>query len=654
VPAAEAAVFPYRRGKQVLGKALIAGLCGVFLFAGTNTAAQTLRRLDNENVQKSVQVRNDPPKPAVKTLVSADLPPAPLPNDEPLLPKPAAKRYMHYLIEESVPEEHPAMQEFNSIGQEEINPSGILKQLPDYNQTIIRNFRAGLQKPLLGSEPIAAGIQMPVASRQALNDFIPDTLDTGKETLCITLSGALTTAILNNPEFRANKIQPRITATDTGRQLSVFDPHLTGSIQTQQGQSHWSSPESPLPKKWEGNNSLQTQLQLDKVTTFGGTYSFSGSFADNRQHQFRTQIDSPQDQLSLQFQQHLLQGRGIGVNLASVQQSRLQTVVSRQEFLAYAQNFIAGIETAALDYIAAVKKLELLTNIKETQIIATQDIAEKIRHGREPAVQQYAYLSQLSNIEVQRIAMGKQAAANRITLLGYIYPKTTEYWKNDVEITYDFVPPGDTLLSADAHIQQALAKRPDIVQARILWEKGELEVVKTKNGMLPKLDFFVSFDWMNNGTKYEPVPNNLGGTTAMQNQLQATAGLQLDYYLGNRDARSKLQAAKLSLAQQRLAIENLENQAKTKVFSQFIAVAQQLKMVSATNIASLAAYNSYLAEVEKQKGGKADTLSVAQSQANYIQASLNEVDAVIDFRKALVALYLADGSILERRGIEIK
>jgi hypothetical protein len=311
------------------------------------------------------------------------------------------QRSLHYLM----PRDHAAGQHFNRIGNEEINPSDIVRWIPDYNQIIIENFRAGLQRPVLGSEHIRNEIQMPVATLEALNDFMPDALEIGQQTLRITLSSALTMAISNNSEFRAHSIQPRITATHIDSQLSVFDPRLTASIQTQQGTSQWSSPTSPLPRQWEGNNSLQTQLQLEKVTTFGGRYAFSGSFTDSRQHQFRTQIDGSQDRVSLQFQQNLLQGRGIGVNLASVQQSRLHAVVSEQEFLAYAQNFIASIEIAALDYIASVKKLELLTDIKEVQVAATLDIIEKIRAGRVPAVQQYAYLSQLSNLEVQRVAM---------------------------------------------------------------------------------------------------------------------------------------------------------------------------------------------------------------------------------------------------------
>ena len=38
----------------------------------------------------------------------------------------------------------------------------------------------------------------------------------------------------------------------------------------------------------------------------------------------------------------------------------------------------------------------------------------------------------------------------------------------------------------------ALQMRPDLNQAKLLWQRGDLEVVKTRNGLLPKLDLFVT------------------------------------------------------------------------------------------------------------------------------------------------------------------
>jgi outer membrane protein TolC len=634
----------------MLRTAVVIGACCVFLFAGTVVNAQKLLHINAGCVHICVNDANQQAEISDFVPVASDEDKS---DGNKKVLTPTLRK--HYLMDAAISQQHPILKDFDGFGSKETAISNTVKLLPDYNQQLVKSFRNAVKKPLIASGVVEDNLLsqsgQPVSSNSGTEELTPKALKRNTKTLRINLSGALATAIQNNPEFRAKTIQPRITATHVNEQLAVFDTKLTGNVQTTQGISHyWAGNGYGLAHpKWEGNNSLQTELGLEKVTTYGGMWSFKGSFVDSREHQLGMLFESPQDMVAVKFQQSLLQGRGIGVNLVLVQQARLQTVVSRQEFSAYAQQFVADVELAALGYIATVKKLELLNRMKKIQERNTQELLEKIEHGKEAAVQQYAYLAQIGDLEVQRLNTYRQVTAYRIQVLNLVYPKSTEYWKHDVEISYDLVPPGDTLLSVDAHIRQALSRRPDIVQARLQWEQGRLDVMTTQNGLLPKLDFFTEFCWGNSGTQ-----NSDGSRTLLRNQSQAVAGLQLSYMLGNRDAKAKHRAAQLSSAQQRLAIENLENQVKTNVYHQFLAVVQQFQLIAATNLAAISAYHTYLAEVEKQKQGKSNTILVSSVQDNYIKEALGEIDAVIEFRKALVNLYLADGSILERRGVCIQ
>ena len=51
--------------------------------------------------------------------------------------------------------------------------------------------------------------------------------------------------------------------------------------------------------------------------------------------------------------------------------------------------------------------------------------------------------------------------------------------------------------------------------------------------------------------------------------------------------------------------------------------------------------------------GTGTALLVAQAQRDLLAARINEVQAVIGYRIALVRLYQAEGSLLERRGITV-
>ena len=52
--------------------------------------------------------------------------------------------------------------------------------------------------------------------------------------------------------------------------------------------------------------------------------------------------------------------------------------------------------------------------------------------------------------------------------------------------------------------------------------------------------------------------------------------------------------------------------------------------------------------------GDITSLLVAQAQRDLLVSQLNEIEAIVEYRIALVQLYLAEGSLLERRGIRLE
>jgi len=58
------------------------------------------------------------------------------------------------------------------------------------------------------------------------------------------------------------------------------------------------------------------------------------------------------------------------------------------------------------------------------------------------------------------------------------------------------------------------------------------------------------------------------------------------------------------------------------------------------------------AEQEKFRVGTSTTLQVAQAWRDVLASQINEVQAVINQRKALIELYRLEGTLLERRGID--
>jgi len=59
------------------------------------------------------------------------------------------------------------------------------------------------------------------------------------------------------------------------------------------------------------------------------------------------------------------------------------------------------------------------------------------------------------------------------------------------------------------------------------------------------------------------------------------------------------------------------------------------------------------AEQERFAVGSSTALQVAQAQRDLLNSQIAEIEAIVNYRIALVRLYLAEGSLLERRGISV-
>ncbi len=57
-------------------------------------------------------------------------------------------------------------------------------------------------------------------------------------------------------------------------------------------------------------------------------------------------------------------------------------------------------------------------------------------------------------------------------------------------------------------------------------------------------------------------------------------------------------------------------------------------------------------ETEKFRVGLSTNLFVAQTQRDLLSSRINEVQAVVNYLKALINFYRQEGSLLERRGID--
>ncbi len=127
--------------------------------------------------------------------------------------------------------------------------------------------------------------------------------------------------------------------------------------------------------------------------------------------------------------------------------------------------------------------------------------------------------------------------------------------------------------------------------------------------------------------------------------------MRLSHFLGNRAADAQHLAARASRRQAAEALANLRQTVQVDVRLAVNEVERARQQISATRATRALQEETLNAEKERFDVGASTALLVAQAQRDLLASRIAEVKAIVNYRVALVRLYLAEGSLLERRGV---
>jgi outer membrane protein TolC len=198
----------------------------------------------------------------------------------------------------------------------------------------------------------------------------------------------------------------------------------------------------------------------------------------------------------------------------------------------------------------------------------------------------------------------------------------------------------------EAHANVALKLRPDLNQARLQIQRGDLEVVRTKNGVLPQLNVFITLGKTGYSKSFGGSVTGLDG-----DGYNALVGLNFVDNVGNRAANAQYHVAKLSREQQIDSLQNLIDLAQVDVRSGYMEVVRTREQIAATTATRILQEEKLRAESEKFRVGRSTSILVAQAQRDLLSSQIDEIQAVVGNIKALVNLYQLEGSLLVRRRI---
>jgi outer membrane protein TolC len=461
--------------------------------------------------------------------------------------------------------------------------------------------------------------------------------------LKIGVEEAILLAMENNRSLVVERMNPEISRTFEKEELSLFDPILDAEVSTRRYVADRLSRagrgiESSTVDSVTGSLTLSkffatgTTLELQGSTSYTDSSLYSDTFTANR--------------LGFTVTQALLQGMDIRANLASVNQARLGTLISQYELRGFTEILLEEVESKFWDYALAQRQIEIYTNslnLAEKQMTETE---ERIKIGDLAETELAAAQAEVALRRENLINARSTLARERLNLLWLLNPSPSIDWSRDVVLEYETSWPDIELDNVEQHVQVALKMRPDLNQARLQIQQGDLEVIKTKNGLLPKMDFFIAFGKTGYADTFNRALDDI-----KRGSYDVTGGLIFEYPPINRGAQARHGRAVIGRQQLLEAIENLVQLVQVDVRSAYIEVTRAREQISATAATRNFQEEKLRAETEKFRVGKSTSLLVGQAQRDFVASQIAEIEAVANYLKALVALYRLEGSLLQRRGL---
>jgi len=223
------------------------------------------------------------------------------------------------------------------------------------------------------------------------------------------------------------------------------------------------------------------------------------------------------------------------------------------------------------------------------------------------------------------------------------------------------IPAADDQEPLDRLVADALATRPDLAQAALQLQTGDIAAKASRNAARPEIDLIGNFQTRGSseapftvlgtpGTALLSPPADLG-VAGLRTSRIYQAGIQLNLPLVNHVAQADAARDLLQLRQSEARTQSLANQVREDVENSVIALQTARKALGAATQSRQ--YQEQLVDAEKDKlsVGASTNFLVIQQEAYLTQARSTEVAARSVWIKARVALDRAVGNLLARNGI---
>ena len=342
--------------------------------------------------------------------------------------------------------------------------------------------------------------------------------------------------------------------------------------------------------------------------------------------------------------------------------------VARHDFESQVMDLVSDVELSYWDWVYSIRDLDvrhrylglatdLLRNNRIQVQVGTMAPIDVLEAQAEVAARE-------SEVIVAEEAMERNADRVRLLIND---PETQNFW--DVEIQPIDAPQLDEVeIDLDEAVRTALARRPSLSGFRVELDTRNFNVRYTRNQMQPRVDVVGSYTVnglggdriLREGFGGEITSEIPGGYNDALSQLfdnefrDWSLGLNFSYPLGNSAADAAHAQAQVDFRRQRAIVENQELLIAQQVRITARLIQSNRKRIEATRAARELSQERLEAEEKKFEVGMSTSFLIVQAQRDLATAAGNELQAVIDYNKSIVAFRRVTGTILDEQQIDVR
>lgn len=462
----------------------------------------------------------------------------------------------------------------------------------------------------------------------------------------ISLRDAVGMTIDNNIALSMQKMDPEVYATSIETAKAEFDTVVDATISA--SDKHSKSIDKNDVIDAGTSNGTSASVEVSKKTTSGIKATVGASVNRNRTTSHSSLYAS---RLGIDVTAPLMRGAGREVNLVTLKKAELDLDWSKYELYGYVLDLVCETEKKYWDYYMKLEQLKIVQESLELAQQQREETKKRVDVGKIAESELAAADAEVALCQEDLIDAESNVVTSAISLLRNINPDTEHFWNKRPSLksmpklreidNYDF--------NLEDCIQDALVLRPELRQAELQLRKNELDVVASKNGMLPKLDFFLTLGKTGYSDSFkgsEPSFNH-------KEPFDSSVGLIYQYNPKRRAEKAKLNRSNLNVKLQKDSIKNLEQIVKEDVIKAYIEIKRAKEQLAATNATTQRQEEKLRVENVKFSVGKTTAFQVAQAQRDLTEAKLTKIKAIVSFTTAKTDLLHATGLLLKFRGIEI-